>query len=223
MALHPQPHLNRSHIGEVVRDAVVGDPKRPRSEIMTAESLLETVDRLFALLHAREVDYVLVGGIALLQYVEGRNTADVDVIMALAALERLPEIAVQARDADFARCRFGALQVDVLLTRNPLFAAVKRRHTAVRGFAERDIPCATVEGLLLLKLFALPSLYREGSFARVGIYENDVATLMQAYGPPMAPLLAELEAYVSPSDIAEIRTIVADLGRRIDRFEQGQA
>lgn len=188
---------------------------------MAAESLIQSVDRLFALLEAREVGYVLVGGIALLHYVEGRNTADVNLIMALAALERLPELAVETRDANFARCHYGELQVDVLLTRNPLFAAVKRKHTATRAFAERNVPCATVEGLLLLKLFALPSLYREGNFARVGIYENDVATLMQAYDPPMEPLLAELEAYVSPSDLAEIRGIVAEIRRRIERFENG--
>jgi hypothetical protein len=35
-----------------------------------------------------------------------------------------------------------------------------------------------VEGLILLKLYALPSLYRQGNFAKVGIYENDVATLL---------------------------------------------
>jgi hypothetical protein len=36
-------------------------------------------------------------------------------------------------------------------------------------------------GLLLLKLYALPSLYREGNFARVGLYENDVATLLSYF------------------------------------------
>lgn len=36
--------------------------------------LIETVSRFFSLLRERQIDYVLVGGIALLQYVEGRNT-----------------------------------------------------------------------------------------------------------------------------------------------------
>ena len=189
---------------------------------MAAETLLETVDRLFALLAARQVEYVLVGGIALLQYVEGRNTADVDLIMAMESLARLPEIEVISQDPDFARCRFGALEIDVLLTRNPLFAAVARRHLARRAFAEREIPCATVEGLVLLKLFALPSLYRQGNFARVGLYENDVATLLEAYRPPMEPLLTELAAYVSPTDLAEIRAIVTEVEGRIERFRGGE-
>jgi hypothetical protein len=55
---------------------------------------------------------------------------------------------------------------------------VQRRYATIKPFRERDIPCATVAGLLLLKLYALPSLYRQGSFARVGLYENDIATLM---------------------------------------------
>lgn len=42
---------------------------------------------------------------------------------------------------------------------------------------------ATVEGLLLLKLYALPSLYRQGSL-RVSIYENkNVAALLYTYRP----------------------------------------
>jgi hypothetical protein len=222
MSTQQQPHAYPIHIGAVVRDAVVFDPSRPRSETMAAESLLETVDQLFALLAAREVDFVLAGGIALLQYVEGRNTADVGLIMALDSLGRLPEIEVAMQDADITRARYGDLQIDVLLTRNPLFATVARQHVARRTFAERDIPCATVEGLVLLKLFALPLLYRQGNFARVGLYENDVATLLEAYRPPVEPLLAELAAYVSPTDLTEIRSIMADIDRRIARFRRGE-
>lgn len=58
----------------------------------------------------------LVGGIALLQYVEGRNTDDIDLIMTLSSLERIPELVVESCDADFARGNFGDLSVDVLLT-----------------------------------------------------------------------------------------------------------
>ncbi len=188
---------------------------------MAAEMLLDSVDRLLALLRAHEVDFVLVGGIALLQYVDGRNTADVDLIMALSDLQRLTDIEVREQDADFARCSYRGLQVDVLLTRNPLFAVVQRRHAVMRTFADQDLPCATVDGLLLLKLFALPSLYRQGDFARVGIYENDVATLLQAYRPSVEGLLAELEAYLSPPDMAEIRAILDEIRRRIERFERG--
>jgi hypothetical protein len=76
--------------------------------------------------------------------------------VAVAALDRLPEIRLTSRDVYFARGQFDGLQIDFLLTSNPLFEQVRCRHTTVQRFAERDITTATVEGLLLLKLYALP-------------------------------------------------------------------
>ena len=66
--------------------------KNRRGDTMNADSLLQTVARLFALLRERQIEYALVGGIALLQYIEGRNTEDIDLIMALSSLEKLPAI-----------------------------------------------------------------------------------------------------------------------------------
>jgi hypothetical protein len=43
------------------------------------------------------------------------------------------------------------------------FARVYQAYSTVQEFLDRDIPLATVEGLLLLKLYALPSLYRQGN------------------------------------------------------------
>jgi hypothetical protein len=77
------------------------------------------------------------------------------------------------------------LQIDILLTQNPLFKKVLRKYSKVQPFLDYNIPLATVEGLLLLKLYALPSLYRQGNFARVGIYENDIATLLNYYAADM--------------------------------------
>lgn len=88
---------------------------------------------------------MLVGEIALLQYVEGRNTEDIDLIMAVSALERMPELDVSTRDVDFARGKFGELRVDLLLTSNPLFDEVRKRFTTSKHFVEHAIPCATVE------------------------------------------------------------------------------
>ncbi len=210
----------RVHVGEVVRNAVVFDFKNRGGDIMNADSLFEDVERLFALLHERGIDYLLVGGVAMLLYVEGRNTQDLGLIIAVSELEKLPELDVEERDANFARGRFGRLRVDLLLTRNPLFDEVKRRYATTGRFVERDIACATVEGLLVLKLYALPSLYGQGNFARVGLYENDIATLMQAYDPPLEPLLAELSAHLSPTDLATVRDIVAEIQRRIERFRR---
>ena len=187
---------------------------------MNADSLLAQVEQLFNLLDSRKVDYVLVGGIALLTYVEGRNTQDIDLIMALPSLTKLPEIKIESQDMYFARGKFGELQIDLLLTKNPLFAKVDKDYTTNKQFMDRKIRCATVEGLLLLKLFALPSLYRQGSFERVGIYENDIATLMQAFNPKMEPLFKELSKHLNETDMAEARKIIADVETRIQRFRE---
>ncbi|HEY6233080.1 MAG TPA: hypothetical protein VIW64_17585 [Pyrinomonadaceae bacterium] len=212
----------RVHIGEVVRNGVLFKPENhlESQRLMNPDLLIETVARFFSLLRDRQIDYVLVGGIALLQYVEGRNTEDIDLIMAVSALERLPEVQVETRDSDFARGRFNDLKVDVLLTSNPLFDEARKRYSTMRHFVEEDIRCATVEGLILLKLYALPSLYRHGNFTRVGLYENDVATLMQVHNPPIEPILAELSRHLSETDRTQVREIVTEIRRRIARFEE---
>jgi hypothetical protein len=212
--------ISRVHIGEIVRNAIVFKPENHQERSVNSDLLIETVARFFSLLRERQIDYVLVGGIALLQYVEGRNTEDIDLIMAVSSLERLPEVLVETRDEDFARGKFGDLKVDVLLTSNPLFDQVRQRYTATQSFVEQDIPCATVEGLILLKLYALPSLYRQGNFTRVGLYENDVATLLHSYNPPVKPLLDELSLYLSQSDAAQVKQILGEIRQRISRFEE---
>src|SRR6267143_3766610 len=96
----------RLHIGEVIRNAVLFNPGNHQERLMDSDFLIETVARFFALLRERQIEYVLVGGIAMLQYVKGRNTEDIDLIMAVSALEQLPELHVETRDSDFARSRF---------------------------------------------------------------------------------------------------------------------
>lgn len=221
MRSEEEPARRGVDVGEVVRNAVLFDFKNHDGDIVNADSLFEDVERLFALLQDRGLDYLLVGGVAILRYVEGRNTEDVDLIFTVSDLAKLQELEVEDEDAYFVRGRFGGLRVGLLVTRNPLFDEVKRRYATTGRFVERDLPCATVDGLLILKLYALPSLYRQGDFARVGLCENDIATLMQAYRPPLEPLLAELEGRLSPADLDAVREIVADLRRRIERFEGG--
>jgi hypothetical protein len=212
--------LPRVHIGEVVRNALVFKPANHQEPSVNSDFLIETVARFFSLLGERQIEYVLVGGIALLQYVEGRNTEDIDLIMAVSSLEQMPELIVETRDEDFARGKFADLKVDVLLTSNPLFEQVRKTYSTTRRFVEQDIPCATVEGLILLKLYALPSLYRQGNFTRVGLYENDVATLLHTHNPPVEPLLDELSLYLSDSDTAQMKQIVSEIRQRISRFEE---
>jgi hypothetical protein len=209
---------SKIQIGQVIRNAIVFNFKNDGNKSVNTDKLLELVAQLFALLKERRIDYMLVGGVAMLQYIEGRNTEDLDLIIALPSLAKLPEINIVSCDVNFARGQFDELQIDFLLTSNPLFEKVLRQRVVTQRFAEQDISTATVAGLILLKLYALPSLYRQGNFARVGLYENDIATLMQAYRPEIDSLLDELKAHMSDTDLISVREIVADLRQRIERF-----
>ena len=102
-------------IGEVIRNAVVFNMKNWMGESMNSDSLIQTVQDLFSLLEQRRVEYVLAGGVALLHYVEGRNTQDLDLLMAFTALEKVPEIKISTQDMYFIRASYGALQIDILL------------------------------------------------------------------------------------------------------------
>jgi len=206
-------------IGNVIRNAVVFNVKNWIGGMMNSDSLIQSVQDLFAVLEQRKIDYVLVGGVAILHYVEGRNTQDLDLLMALSSLEKLPELKISSQEPYFVRANYGELQIDVLLTQNPLFKKVHGKYSKVQRFLDRDIPLATVEGLLLLKLYALPSLYRQGNFSRVGIYENDIATLLHYYQPNVPSLLSELSKYVNENDLAEIKNILSDVQNRINRFK----
>ena len=215
MVIHSIPE-----IGRVLRNAAVFNFKNPSEAIMNADSLLAQVERLFRLLDERRTDYVLVGGIALLTYVEGRNTQDIDLIMALPSLAKIPEIQISSQDLYFAKGQFGELQIDVLLRQNPLFERVAKQYSTVKKFLDRNIRCATVEGLILLKLFALPSLYRQGSFERVGIYENDLGVLIYNFHPDMEPIFKELSGYLNDTDMIEARQIIEDIEARIRKFRK---
>jgi hypothetical protein len=186
------------HIGEVIRNAVLFNPGNHQERLVNSDFLIETVARFFALLRERQVEYVLVGDIAMLQYVEGRNTEDVELIMAVSALERLPELQVETSDENFARGRFNDLKVDVLLTSNSFFEEVGKRYT---------------------------TLYRQGNFTRVGftrvgLYENDVATLLHAHHPPIEPLLDKLSLQLNDSDMRQVKQIASEIQQRLSRFEE---
>jgi hypothetical protein len=53
----------------------------------------------------------------------------------------------------------------------------------------------------------------------VGIYENDIATLLHDYQPNMPDLLNELSKHVNQNDLAEIKGVVSDIQKRIQRFK----
>jgi len=78
---------------------------------MEMDSLMQSVQDFFSILEQRSIGYVLVGGIALLHYVEGRNTVDLDLLMDVSSLNKLPELSISSRDRDFVRAKYGELQI----------------------------------------------------------------------------------------------------------------
>jgi hypothetical protein len=209
----PQP------IGEIIRHGVLFDVKNWGSRVFSSDNLMTLVEQLFTTLSDRQIDYLLVGGVALLSYIEGRNTQDIDLILAKSDLNRLPEISLTNENQDFARGMFQDLQIDLLLTQNGLFQQVKQQYATERQFGDRSVSCATVEGLLLLKFYALPSLYRQGDFNRVSIYENDILQLLLGYPAELSSLLQVLGRYLSATDLQEVQNVAADIQERIARFK----
>ncbi|MGD1903768.1 MAG: hypothetical protein ACFB9N_16190 [Geitlerinemataceae cyanobacterium] len=63
-------------VGAIVRDGITFDVKNWNDPPMVDRNLLQTADTLFTLLQTRQISYLLVGGIALLSYIEGRNLID---------------------------------------------------------------------------------------------------------------------------------------------------
>ena len=207
-------------VGKIVRNGILFDPKNWGRVMSGTEDLAQGVERLFRLLTERQIEYLLVGGIALLSYVEGRNTQDIDLILSKGALENFSELVVTEQNRDFARATFGKVQVDLLLTDNPLFQLVQTDYCAERQFGDLTIRISTVAGLMLLKLYALPSLYRQGKFDKVSIYETDILLLLLRHDVDLEKLLGIVADYVMESDLVEIKQIVVDIQQRIKRFQQ---
>jgi hypothetical protein len=205
-------------IGEIIHNGVLFDMKNWSNDAPDVNRLPETVEQLFNLLDERQIEYLLVGGVALLSYIEGRNTQDIDFILARSDLSALPEISILEENKDFARGNFDALQIDLLLTENTLFKLVHDHYTTQRQFGNRVICCATVEGLALLKFFALPSLYRQGQFNKIAIYENDITQLLLNYSIDLSAIFKVLANHLIPTDLQELQNTATDIQARIQRL-----
>lgn len=197
-------------VGDIVHAGLAFDP-RVVGDVVDVRA---TVDALFRTLDAQRIAYLLVGDVALLAYVAGRNPQGIELLLDAADLDRVGWT-VTGRDRDFARADLHGLRVDLLLTDNALFDHVRRTRAVTATFGDRTVPCASREGLLLLKLYALPSLYRQGEFDRAALYETDILMLHRGATVDDDALLAELTLHMAASDIAELRAILAEQrGRR---------
>jgi hypothetical protein len=178
---------------------------------------------LFRLLAEQRVPYLLAGGLAMLAYVNGRNTRDVDLLMSVEASREIPELEIRDRRDFFARAQFRSVQVDLRFTFNPVFQMVAEKFATRRRFAELEIPTVTVEGLIVLKLYALPSLYRQVDWDRIYLYEGDIKLLLARHKPRVEPLFQLLEPHLLATDLTELRKIVSLEQERIARAEGGAA
>jgi hypothetical protein len=188
------------------------------SEIISFVS--KDVQDFFTLLAQRHIPYVLVGGVALLRYIEGRNTRDIDLLLSIQSFKKIPEFTIVQEDRPVIRAIFRKIPVDLLLTEDPLFKLVSRSYATTHRFQEVAVPCATVEGLLLLKLYALPSLYRQGNTQRIALYETDILMLLDRHPVPTEPLLQILAPFIDEGAVVELRKIIDDIRARIARTKQ---
>lgn len=175
---------------------------------------------LFRLLAERRAEYLLVGGVAMLTYVNGRNTRDVNLLMSAATLAQIPELVLEDKNDFFARAKFRSVQVDLLLTQNPLFKIVAEKFAAKHRFAELEVPAVTVEGLIVLKLYALPSLYRQMDLDRAAIYETDITMLIARHSPELEPLIALVHQHVEAGDKKELEKIISECRERAKLLRQ---
>jgi hypothetical protein len=176
---------------------------------------------LFRLLAEHRTQYLLAGGLAMLTYVNGRNTKDVDLLMPVEASREIPELEIRDRQDFFARARFRSVQVDLHFTLNPVFKMVAEKFATKHRFAELEIPTVTVEGLMVLKLYALPSLYRQFDWDRIYLYEGDIKLLLARHKPEVEPLFQLLEPHILPTDMTELRKIISLEQERIAKAEGG--
>lgn len=214
---------SRSSIGSIVRDGLLFDPKNWTTLMTTPNinQILETIDRLFKTLNDRQVSYVLVGGIAMLSYIQGRNTQDIDLIIARSDSVSIG-LLISTENKDFAQASYEGVRVDLLLNQNKLFKKIQKDYSQVMQWGDHSVITATPEGLVILKLYALPLLYQQREFDRAAIYETDILQLVLNYQLKLEALLKLVKPHVIESDLEELGSIVQDILGRLRRIERNR-
>jgi hypothetical protein len=188
--------------------------------VVMAFNYTDLVEKFLHLLKERNVQFVVVGGIALLQHVRGRNTEDIDLIIASSDLDLIPQLQIKDLTDMFACGDYSGLRVNVLLAEHPLFSSVARHMSGLMDYKMGKLPTATVDGLVVLKLFALPSLYRQFDFDRIAIYEADITQLLSRTRQEDSYFLDIVAAHISDSDHHELVDILSDIRSRLNRMKK---
>jgi len=219
MKLQPQPPERRAlhradDLSSVLRDAEI-PYGFDRGAALTAATR-----RFLAGLSSSGIPHLLVGAMAMLQHVDGRTTRDIDLIVALDDLEKIPGFLLEESNEWFATGTVGPLRIDLLFTANPLFAEVLANHAVTKALLDVPIRCATPEGIILLKLFVLPSLYRQGNIHRAALYETDILQLLLQHPLKVDSLLSQIQPHMTETDINHLRQVLADIQQRIGHRER---
>jgi hypothetical protein len=211
--------VRRDDLALILRDAMLYDDGPNLNE----ELLIKETRQLIAALEKEKIPHVLVGGLAVLQFVEGRNTRDIALIIAVEDYPRLPGFVLREKNEWFGTGDCGPVRVDLLFTANPLFEEVARLHSLPRQFLDTTLNCATPRGIILPKLFALPSLYRQGLVERADLYETDILQLLRLDPATDEELLGRLRAHLIDSDITALREVLHELRTRLGKANRFQS
>jgi hypothetical protein len=204
------------HPGRVQFLARAANLRRP-ADMPDENQFIQATNDFLGLLRESGVPHVLVGGLALRLHVAARNTDDMNFILAAPDLMRLTGLKMFEQTKWFAAATYGPLKVDFLLTANPLFEEVRSKHSEEHSYQGRSIRCATALGLVVLKLYALPSLYRQGRIDRADLYETDITMLLRAHSATDDAIMDILRPHLADHDEYAIREVLADIRRRLGR------
>ena len=187
---------------------------------MNFDNLPQSVDKFLKLLSENDIEIVIVGGIALLSYMQDRNTQDLDLIISKSDFDKIsPSLKTIEADDDFANCEtFDGLKVDFLFTENAIFNYVKKGFSQKRNYREGTFYIATVEGLVLMKLYAWADLRFNGQLFNDKFlltkslrYKNDIEVLMLNYEVNLIPLKKILEKNLEASKFGLVEDLIEQL------------
>ncbi len=204
-------------VGDILARAALGRGQWLGEEQPPYDAIYRGANALIDLLNERGIRFAIAGGLAMRQLGEQRNTDDVDILIARGDLGRIPELAVISEESYFGHACFAGVQVDLLFTDQGLFAWVTRDFIETRSFGSRAVPCVTAEGMLLMKMFALPSLYRRGVTGKVGLHEADIRLLLDRFPIDAATAMERLGPHLRASDVEPLARIVRNIECSIER------
>ena len=191
---------------------------KSQQQLMDDSRIPQDVNQFLDELTSSGVDYLLVGGIALLQYIDGRNTEDIDLILSLPDGAKIEGLVLHEVNEYFARGSFGVLTVDILRSENPFFQTIKKNEATMAEFLGRNLNTVTARGLILLKLYALPSLYRQHQHTKTHIYEADIQSLLEVCQASSESLMTSLRSYLPDNDLNELAKILEEFQQHRNRF-----